>query len=310
MQFVGMQFDTTLCGDWAGNAFPGGMDKCNAAVEDPDNFARAFLSLLLSVVWCGADHAPQSPNGSSTTSLYTNHDSSRRMDGCIKQLERPTIVFLHRTLVLYPVAAPPRCGPAHPYLLYVYVSTHHPARRAIPRIPLSLIIILLLDACTTPFLWANYLHLRAYGWTGDYLLLYFYTYLLTWRHTRPLLRTAGIDFLKCGSSRCFRIPRLQPGLVPGCNQVRMRSRTPTPPRPNNRRTGFRHSSQKKSDAARHGVAILFDADGLVHTWYTPPRWSPPRRRRPQRPSPGPPPLSRSTPTGPSAPRRQVRFRVE
>jgi hypothetical protein len=51
MQFVGMQFDTTLCGDWAGNAFPGGMDKCNAAVEDPDNFARAFLS---SVVWCGA----------------------------------------------------------------------------------------------------------------------------------------------------------------------------------------------------------------------------------------------------------------
>ncbi|KAJ7334248.1 glycoside hydrolase family 16 protein [Mycena albidolilacea] len=38
-------FDTTLCGDWAGNAFPGGMDKCNAAVEDPDNFALAQWKL-------------------------------------------------------------------------------------------------------------------------------------------------------------------------------------------------------------------------------------------------------------------------
>ncbi|KAF7356494.1 GH16 domain-containing protein [Mycena venus] len=38
-------FDTTLCGDWAGNAFPGGMDKCLDAVEDPDNFALAQWKL-------------------------------------------------------------------------------------------------------------------------------------------------------------------------------------------------------------------------------------------------------------------------
>ncbi|KAF8216627.1 glycoside hydrolase family 16 protein [Mycena galopus ATCC 62051] len=34
-------FDTTLCGDWAGNVFPGGPDACATAVLDPSNYAVA-----------------------------------------------------------------------------------------------------------------------------------------------------------------------------------------------------------------------------------------------------------------------------
>ncbi|KAJ7281422.1 glycoside hydrolase family 16 protein [Mycena rebaudengoi] len=33
-----LTFDTTLCGDWAGNAFPGGMSACAAAVKNSANF--------------------------------------------------------------------------------------------------------------------------------------------------------------------------------------------------------------------------------------------------------------------------------
>ncbi|KAF7334141.1 GH16 domain-containing protein [Mycena venus] len=34
-------FDTTLCGDWAGNSFPGGIVACTEAVADPVNYALA-----------------------------------------------------------------------------------------------------------------------------------------------------------------------------------------------------------------------------------------------------------------------------
>ncbi|KAJ6619871.1 glycoside hydrolase family 16 protein [Mycena sp. CBHHK59/15] len=34
-------FDTTLCGDWAGAAFPGGQSACAAAVADPANYDTA-----------------------------------------------------------------------------------------------------------------------------------------------------------------------------------------------------------------------------------------------------------------------------
>jgi len=36
-----LTFDTTLCGDWAGAAFPGGPSACAAAVADPSNFKNA-----------------------------------------------------------------------------------------------------------------------------------------------------------------------------------------------------------------------------------------------------------------------------
>ncbi|KAJ7696559.1 glycoside hydrolase family 16 protein [Mycena rosella] len=36
-----LTFDTTLCGDWAGAAFPGGPSACAAAVEDPSNYAHS-----------------------------------------------------------------------------------------------------------------------------------------------------------------------------------------------------------------------------------------------------------------------------
>ncbi|KAJ6581636.1 glycoside hydrolase family 16 protein [Mycena capillaripes] len=36
-----LTFDTTLCGDWAGAAFPGGPDACAAAVTNPANFEHA-----------------------------------------------------------------------------------------------------------------------------------------------------------------------------------------------------------------------------------------------------------------------------
>ncbi|KAJ7623142.1 glycoside hydrolase family 16 protein [Roridomyces roridus] len=36
-----LTFDTTLCGDWAGNVFPGGPSACAAAVADPSNFQTA-----------------------------------------------------------------------------------------------------------------------------------------------------------------------------------------------------------------------------------------------------------------------------
>ncbi|KAJ7255488.1 glycoside hydrolase family 16 protein [Mycena haematopus] len=38
-------FDTTLCGDWAGNVFPGGMSACVDAVANPVNFALAQWKL-------------------------------------------------------------------------------------------------------------------------------------------------------------------------------------------------------------------------------------------------------------------------
>ncbi|KAJ7043721.1 glycoside hydrolase family 16 protein [Mycena alexandri] len=40
-----LTFDTTLCGDWAGAAFPGGPSACAAAVADPSNFAVAKWQL-------------------------------------------------------------------------------------------------------------------------------------------------------------------------------------------------------------------------------------------------------------------------
>ncbi|KAJ7759190.1 glycoside hydrolase family 16 protein [Mycena metata] len=40
-----LTFDTTLCGDWAGAAFPGGPSACAAAVADPSNFALAKWQL-------------------------------------------------------------------------------------------------------------------------------------------------------------------------------------------------------------------------------------------------------------------------
>ncbi|KAJ7180766.1 glycoside hydrolase family 16 protein, partial [Mycena filopes] len=40
-----LTFDTTLCGDWAGNVFPGGPSACAAAVADPTNFALAKWEL-------------------------------------------------------------------------------------------------------------------------------------------------------------------------------------------------------------------------------------------------------------------------
>ncbi|KAF7370506.1 GH16 domain-containing protein [Mycena sanguinolenta] len=38
-------FDTTICGDWAGNAFPGGMSACVAEVANPANYAVAQWKL-------------------------------------------------------------------------------------------------------------------------------------------------------------------------------------------------------------------------------------------------------------------------
>ncbi|KAJ7805985.1 glycoside hydrolase family 16 protein [Mycena olivaceomarginata] len=38
-------FDTTLCGDWAGNVFPGGMSACVEAVANPINFVFAKWKL-------------------------------------------------------------------------------------------------------------------------------------------------------------------------------------------------------------------------------------------------------------------------
>jgi hypothetical protein len=36
-----LTFDTTLCGDWAGAAFPGGPSACAAAVANPSNYKTA-----------------------------------------------------------------------------------------------------------------------------------------------------------------------------------------------------------------------------------------------------------------------------
>ncbi|KAK7025209.1 GH16 domain-containing protein [Favolaschia claudopus] len=40
-----LTFDTTLCGDWAGNAFPGGMSACNKVVQNPANYDLAQWKL-------------------------------------------------------------------------------------------------------------------------------------------------------------------------------------------------------------------------------------------------------------------------
>jgi hypothetical protein len=38
-------FDTTLCGDWAGAAYPGGKSKCNAYVETGSHFTEAYWAI-------------------------------------------------------------------------------------------------------------------------------------------------------------------------------------------------------------------------------------------------------------------------
>ncbi|KAJ7504283.1 glycoside hydrolase family 16 protein, partial [Mycena galericulata] len=104
-----LTFDTTLCGDWAGAAFPGGQSACAAAVADPTNYASQSPSLLFcyfEMTYIRLHRRQMDAQLRLRLRIVIQAVSNRNETTCcISTTDRCTSACCIST------AAPPRCGP-------------------------------------------------------------------------------------------------------------------------------------------------------------------------------------------------------